>query len=70
MLSSRLRTSSQRSWRWRGDYEKALHVKFEADRAGGEWFDLTPVEDPADIVFKAVEELRRPDQQRTAQEAP
>ncbi|MCC0097602.1 hypothetical protein K7B10_23015 [Streptomyces flavotricini] len=41
-----------------GDFEKALHRRFAGHRVRGDWFDLTPLGDPARIVMDAIEELR------------
>ncbi|MFD4760933.1 GIY-YIG nuclease family protein [Streptomyces sp. NPDC058439] len=40
-----------------GDYESALHEKFADHRVRGEWFDLTPLGDPATAVIDALAEL-------------
>ncbi|MCX5166220.1 GIY-YIG nuclease family protein [Streptomyces sp. NBC_00264] len=40
-----------------GDYENALHKKFADHRVRGEWFDLTPLGDPATAVIDALAEL-------------
>jgi hypothetical protein len=45
-------------WSTEGDYERDLHIRFNEYRVIGEWFDLTPLGDPATVVISAVEELR------------
>lgn len=40
-----------------GDYEGPLHARFAAYRVRGEWFDLTPLGDPATVVIDALAEL-------------
>ncbi|WP_331734769.1 GIY-YIG nuclease family protein [Streptomyces sp. NBC_00887] len=40
-----------------GDYEGALHDRFADYRVRGEWFDLTPLGDPATVVIDALAEL-------------
>ncbi|MEU4730474.1 GIY-YIG nuclease family protein [Streptomyces sp. NPDC023588] len=40
-----------------GDYEAALHQKFAEYRLRGEWFDLTPLGDPATVVMEALAEM-------------
>ncbi|MFJ3637556.1 GIY-YIG nuclease family protein [Streptomyces sp. NPDC090112] len=37
-----------------GDYEAALHARFAGYRMRGEWFDLTPLGDPATAVTEAL----------------
>lgn len=44
-------------WSQVGDYEKALHRKFAAYRVRGEWFDLTSLGSPVEIVKAAVAEI-------------
>ncbi|MFE4626002.1 GIY-YIG nuclease family protein [Streptomyces mirabilis] len=40
-----------------GDYEGALHDRFADYRVRGEWFDLTPLGDPATVVIDALADL-------------
>ncbi|MFC9736064.1 GIY-YIG nuclease family protein [Streptomyces hydrogenans] len=40
-----------------GDYERALHTRFAEQHVRGEWFDLTPLGDPAAVVVEALAEL-------------
>lgn len=42
-------------WHCEGDHETALHRKFAAHRVRGEWFDLTPLGDPAEVVRAATD---------------
>lgn len=44
-------------WSIAEDYEHDLHVHFAAYRVRGEWFDLTPLGDPIDVVKTAVGEI-------------
>jgi len=44
-------------WSIAGDYEHDLHVHFAAHRVRGEWFDLTSLGDPVDVVKAAVGEI-------------
>lgn len=44
-------------WSVVGDYERDLHVHFDAYRVRGEWFDLTPLGDPVEVVTAAVGEI-------------
>lgn len=44
-------------WSIAGDYERDLHVHFCAYRVRGEWFDLTSLGDPIDVVKAAVGEI-------------
>ncbi|MFD7705637.1 GIY-YIG nuclease family protein [Streptomyces sp. NPDC059786] len=44
-------------WHCRGDYEPLLHARFDPYRVRGEWFDLTPLGDPVEVVKAAVEEI-------------
>ncbi|MFF9861110.1 GIY-YIG nuclease family protein [Streptomyces tendae] len=45
-------------WSCSGDYEAALHTRFAAYRHRGEWFDLSSLGDPVEVVAAAVEEIR------------
>lgn len=45
-------------WSCEGDYEADLHVHFDAYHHRGEWFDLTPLGDPIEVVKAAVEEIK------------
>ncbi|WP_371674874.1 GIY-YIG nuclease family protein [Streptomyces sp. NBC_01276] len=40
-----------------GDYEAALHGRFDAQRVRGEWFDLTVLGDPVRLVLAALAAL-------------
>ncbi|MFC5646796.1 GIY-YIG nuclease family protein [Kitasatospora cinereorecta] len=40
-----------------GDYERALHRRFSACRVRGEWFDLTDLGDPVEVVRVALAEI-------------
>jgi hypothetical protein len=42
-------------WSRAGDYEGALHIRFAEYRVRGEWFDLTPLGDPVEVVSAAAE---------------
>lgn len=44
-------------WSIAEDYERDLHVHFDAYRVRGEWFDLTSLGDPVDVVKAAVGEI-------------
>lgn len=44
-------------WSVAGNYENDLHVHFAAYRMRGEWFDLTSLGDPIDVVKAAVGEI-------------
>lgn len=44
-------------WFCEGDFESDLHVHFDAYRVRGEWFDLTPLGDPIEVVKAAVGEI-------------
>lgn len=45
-------------WSIEGDYEGDLHGRFDAYRVIGEWFDLTPLGDPVEVVSSAVAEIQ------------
>lgn len=45
-------------WSAPGDFETQLHDMFEEYRVRGEWFDLTPLGDPVQVVRSAVAEIR------------
>lgn len=45
-------------WSTPANFENALHKHFAAYRVRGEWFDLTPLGDPVEVVTDAVNELR------------
>jgi hypothetical protein len=45
-------------WCTEGDYEDDLHARFAEYRVIGEWFDLTPLGDPVEVVSAAAEELQ------------
>lgn len=45
-------------WFCSGDFEDDLHDRFAAFRHRGEWFDLSALGDPVEVVSAAVEELR------------
>ena len=45
-------------WFTKGDFEDELHDIFAEHRVRGEWFDLTPLGDPVQIVRSAVAEIR------------
>lgn len=51
-------------WSTEGDYEGRLHERFHAYRVIGEWFDLTPLGDPVEIISGAVEELQSADAEK------
>lgn len=44
-------------WSVAGDYESDLHLHFATHRVRGEWFDLTSLGDPIDVVKAAVGEI-------------
>lgn len=50
-------------WSDEGPYEGPLHRRFKDYRVRGEWFDLTPLGDPVEVVTAAVEEIKAADQQ-------
>lgn len=43
-----------------GSLERHLHREFKAQRVRGEWFDLTPLGDPAAVVREAVQAVTGP----------
>lgn len=45
-------------WTCVGFYEGKLHRRFAAYKVRGEWFDLTPLGDPVEVVEAAVEEIK------------
>lgn len=45
-------------WSTRGDFETQLHDMFAEHRVRGEWFDLTPLGDPVQVVRSAVQQIR------------
>lgn len=45
-------------WSTPGEYETRLHDMFAEHRVRGEWFDLTPLGDPLQVVQSAVAEIR------------
>ncbi|MFD0449326.1 GIY-YIG nuclease family protein [Streptomyces indonesiensis] len=49
-------------WSSEGDHESALHHRFAPHRVRGEWFDLTPLGDPVQVVEDAI---RFPDKDST-----
>lgn len=44
-------------WSVPGDYERELHVRFDAYRRRGEWFDLRVLGDPVQVVTDAINEI-------------
>jgi hypothetical protein len=44
-------------WTCSGFYEGKLHRRFRGYRVRGEWFDLTPLGDPVEVVKAAVKEI-------------
>jgi hypothetical protein len=46
-------------WSRPGDYEGSLHIRFAEYRVRGEWFDLTPLGDPVEVVSAAAEGFAR-----------
>jgi hypothetical protein len=44
-------------WMREGLYENALHQRFAEHRIRGEWFDLTALGDPVEVVKAAVKEI-------------
>lgn len=49
-------------WFDEGPYEGPLHRRFKDYRVRGEWFDLTPLGDPVEVVTAAVEEIKAAEQ--------
>lgn len=45
-------------WSDEGPYEGPLHQRFKDYRVRGEWFDLTSLGDPVEVVTAAVEEIK------------
>jgi len=45
-------------WTCTGFYEGKLHRRFKDYRVRGEWYDLTPLGDPVEVVTAAVEEFK------------
>ncbi|MFF4746815.1 GIY-YIG nuclease family protein [Streptomyces sp. NPDC001268] len=45
-------------WVCEGDYERKLHRWFADHRARGEWFDLTSLGDPTEVVAAALEGIK------------
>jgi hypothetical protein len=45
-------------WSVPGDFESQLHDMFAAHRVRGEWFDLTSLGDPIQVVRSAVQRIR------------
>jgi hypothetical protein len=45
-------------WSAPGDFETRLHDMFDEYRVRGEWFDLTNLGDPVEVVRSAVAEIR------------
>lgn len=45
-------------WSVPGSFESQLHERFAEYRVRGEWFDLTPLGDPVEVVTDAVNQLR------------
>lgn len=56
-LQTGLPMQLQLLWSSFGDYEAELHARFAAHRVRGEWFDLTPLGDPVEVVTAAVVEI-------------
>ncbi|MEW2393036.1 GIY-YIG nuclease family protein [Streptomyces venezuelae] len=44
-------------WSVLGDYEAQLHERFAEYRVRGEWFDLSPLGDPLQVIQDAVKRL-------------
>lgn len=42
---------------WAGDHESRLHARFDAYRVRGEWFDLSSLGDPVEVVQAAIDEI-------------
>ncbi|CUW31744.1 GIY-YIG nuclease family protein [Streptomyces reticuli] len=45
-------------WSCEGDFEAELHIRFDAYHYRGEWFDLSPLGDPVDVMKAAVAEIQ------------
>jgi hypothetical protein len=45
-------------WSTPGDFETQLHDMFAEHRVRGEWFDLTSLGDPAQVVRSAVQQIQ------------
>lgn len=50
-------------WAKPGSYEAALHAEFWEFQAHGEWFNLTPLGDPVEVVTAAVARIEDAQQQ-------
>lgn len=48
---------------WDGDYESELHAHFGVQRVRGEWFDLTSLGDPVEVVNAAIGEIEAASEQ-------